>query len=243
MLKLKYAIAKIISLPSVGNFIAMLFKNRIPYNSIIVKVNSPLITGRIKAYLFWGLYESSEARLIKKYLINNALPIIELGASIGVVSSLINKYKKAGVLSYHFEADERFIPIVEENLKLNKSLNYLVEQSIIGKKGYEFKIGENNTVGKVIQGNNSNQGCVPLNEVLEKHKINEYFLVSDIEGAEAFFLIDEPKPLDKCMGILIELHKIDINNKTYNIHDLKSAISNLGFNIVEENGPNIFAIK
>lgn len=244
MLSLKYFIARLISASWIGGLIGMAYGQKIKWNDLRINVGSPLIVGKIKAYLFWGMYESSEARMIKKYLPGNDLPVLELGASIGAVSSLINRHKKKGIKSVHVEAYSKLIPLIERNLLENNATDYTVDQSIIGKQGFSFQIGSDNTVGKLVKDPNSKASdCTPLHALINKYAFGSFFLISDIEGAEAFFLIDDDISLKHCKGMIIELHDIEIAEKMFRIADLKKAIVNLGFKIMEENGPNIYAVK
>ena len=243
MIKIKYFVAKIISANWFGNFLGVVYGNKMKWNGVRINVANPIIKGRIKAYLFWGLYESAEARMIAKYVPAMNLPIVELGASIGAVSCLINRNKSKNIKSFHIEADKRFIPIILDNLARNNASDYVVEQKIIGSKGYSFQIGATNTVGKLVYDAGNTTECSSLGDILTAHSINKYYLISDIEGAEAFFIVNDSKDLANCEGMIIELHEIKVNEKVYSVRDLKDEIVRQGFTIREDNGANIYAVK
>src|SRR5271169_908321 len=59
--------------------------NRVRFDGITVALDNPTIRSREKSNLFFGLYESSEIGLTRKW-IPRGIPLIEFGASIGVVS-------------------------------------------------------------------------------------------------------------------------------------------------------------
>ena len=76
-----------------GWVISRLFSNRIPnlrypLDKIRYSTANSNITNKIKAMIFFGFYEASETRLIRKYMPNH-LPVIEIGASLGIISNLI----------------------------------------------------------------------------------------------------------------------------------------------------------
>lgn len=88
--RVKIFIAKILTLPFVGSAIAVLSKDRISYRGMIIDTQNQYLTPSTKAEIFWGIYEGAEARFIQKYLTGD-LGVIELGASIGIVSCCIKK--------------------------------------------------------------------------------------------------------------------------------------------------------
>ena len=53
------------------------------------------ISDRNRAMIFWGFYESAEIRLIEKYF-DGKTDVIELGSSMGIVSTHIAKKLVAG---------------------------------------------------------------------------------------------------------------------------------------------------
>ena len=242
--KLKLLIAKTITSPLLGNLIASIKNQNIPWNGVRINVSSNLIKGRVKASLFWGLYESAEARLIKKYISTLNVPLVELGASIGAVSSLLNHYKNKSLPSFHVEADARFIPLLSNNLDRNRAQNWKAINALVADDGFTFQIGSNNTVGRVVPATGvKDELCESLSSLLTKFSLTDFFLISDIEGAEAFFLFQDAHALDNCKGLIIELHEVAIQDKLYSIEDMVSAIEKKGFNIVERHGPNLFATK
>jgi FkbM family methyltransferase len=244
MQRLKVLIGKIITTPLLGNLIGFLKSHVIQWRGVKIGVKSNLIKGRVKATLFWGIYESAEARLIKKHIPSNPYPIIELGASIGAVSSLLNKHKLPSVRSIHIEADERLIPLLLDNISTNNGQNWDVLFAIIADEGYVFQVGAENTVGKVVKAEGvPSEHYLSLSSFLQKHSIHEYFLVSDIEGAEAFFLFKDNAALANCKGLIIELHKMELENKIYKVEDMVDALEAKGFKIEERRGPNVYATK
>ncbi|MFT5753333.1 MAG: FkbM family methyltransferase [Flavobacterium sp.] len=242
MLKIKVLIAKLLVNNFNGRIISILFSNKIPFYNIKIDISNPIIKRRIAAALFFKTYESSEIRYIKKHINNYKGIIIELGSSIGVVSSIVAKDNPKAIV-YTFEADERFIPIVKNNYLINDINNANSFQGIIGEEGYEFSVGEDNTMGKILKSNNSNQTLTNLSSIVEKNNIGDFALISDIEGAEYFILNENKNVFNNCTLIIMEMHDIEIEDKVIKVEDLVNRVLELGFTIVERYGSNIVAKK
>lgn len=240
ILKIKLLIAKILVNDFTGKFIAILFSNKIPFHTLRIDISNSIIRKRIAASLFFKTYESAEVRFISKYLQNFEGTIIEFGSSIGVVSSTLAKANPKSTI-YSFEADTRFISIIENNFKLNNISNATCYHEIIGAKGFQFNPGEDNTMGKITKSNDDAQDLSSLSTVINNFKINEFILVSDIEGAEYFVLNEGKSIFENCPMLIMELHPIEIENKLITVEDLKSKIIELGYDILEQYGSNIVA--
>lgn len=240
LLKIKALIAKIIVNDFTGKVIATLFSNKIPFHNLTIDISNPIIRKKIASSLYFKTYESAEVRLISKYLQNFDGNIVEFGASIGVVSSTLAKANPKAKL-FSFEADSRFIPIITNNFKINTIDNANCYNEIIGASGYEFIPGEDNTMGKISKSNVVSNNMNSLSTILEKYKIQDYILVSDIEGAEYFVLSENESVFENCPMLIMELHPIQIEDKLISVEDLKVKIQELGYSIVEQYGSNVVA--
>ena len=242
LLQIKLIIAKILVNDFTGKLLAILFSNKIPFHHLRIDVSNSVIRKRIAAALYFKSYESAEIRFISKYLKNYEGTIVEFGASIGVVSStLANANPKARLFS--FEADKRFIPIIENNFKINNITNATCFNEIIGAAGFEFVPGEDNTMGKISKTNVSVNEMTSLSELIKKYNFSEFVLVSDIEGAEYFVLNEEDTIFNTIPLLIIELHPIVIENNLISVEDLKARIEFLGYQILEQYGSNVVAKK
>lgn len=240
ILKIKLIVAKILVNDFTGKLIALLFSNKIPFHNLRIDISNPVIRKRIAASLYFKTYESAEVRFISKYLNNYEGTIVELGSSIGVVSSTLAKTNSKAKL-YSFEADSRFIPIIENNFKLNNITNASCHNEIIGADGFEFIPGEDNTMGKISKTNSGNNNMCSLSQLNKKYNFSEFVLVSDIEGAEYFVLNEEQSIFDTIPLLIIELHPIEIENTFITVEDLKAKIVELGYIILEQYGSNVVA--
>lgn len=240
ILKIKLLVAKILVNDFTGKLIAILFSNKIPFHNLRIDISNSVIRKRIAASLFFKTYESTEVRFISKYLKNYNGTIVELGSSIGVVSSTLAKANPKATL-FSFEADTRFIPIIQNNFKINNIANATCHHEIIGAKGFQFIPGEDNTMGKITKSNDDAHELSSLSTILSNLKINDFVLVSDIEGAEYFVLNEDKSIFENCPLLIMELHPIEIENKLITVEDLKSKIIELGYDILEQYGSNVVA--
>ncbi len=240
LLQIKLFVAKILVNDFTGKLISILFSNKIPFHNLIIEVSNPVIRKRIAASLYFKTYESAEVRFISKYLKAYEGTIVELGSSIGVVSSTLAKANPKAPL-FSFEADNRFIPIIENNFKINNISNANCFNEIIGASGYEFVPGEDNTMGKISKTDSTSNKMSSLSQLIEKYNFSEFVLVSDIEGAEYFVLNEEKTVFDTIPLLIIELHPIEIENQLISVEDLKNRIQILGYEILEQYGSNIVA--
>lgn len=241
---IKVLIAKLLVNNFTGYFLYLYFNGKIPFHNLVIQINNNIIKKKIAAALFFKTYETSEIRFIHKYLKNYRGTIIELGASIGVMSSYVAKNNpNAKILA--FEADERFLPIIQNNHKINNITNVTAFNEIIGVSGYEFSIGEDNTKGKIQKTNKVSTSNVNLNAILESKKIDaDFVLISDIEGAEYFVLFESnPAVFKNCSLLIMELHDIEINGKLIQPELMISKIKALGFAIIAQYAGNIVAKK
>jgi FkbM family methyltransferase len=244
MLRIKILITKLLVNNITGFFLFLFFKGEILFHGLKINVNHKIIKKKIAAALFFKTYESSEIRFIEKYLKNYSGTVIELGASIGVMSSVISKNNpNATILA--FEADSRFIPIIQNNHKINNISNANAFNEIIGVHGYEFSVGEDNTKGKIQKTDNLNTNNVNLVDIVTSKNIdNDFVLVSDIEGAEYFVLFESNAAVFKnCNLMIMELHDIEIDGNLITPEIMIDKIKELGFTIVEQYAGNVVASK
>lgn len=240
LLKIKALIAKIFVNDFTGKVIASLFSSKIQFHNLTIDISNPVIRKRIAAALYFKTYETAEVRFISKYLQNFDGNIVEFGASIGVVSSTLAKVNPKAKL-FSFEADSRFIPIIINNFKINKIDNANCFNEIIGASGYKFIPGEDNTMGKISKSDIASNNMNSLSAILEKYKIQDYILVSDIEGAEYFVLNENEAVFKNCSMLIMELHPIQIDDKLISVEDLKVRIQEIGYSIIEQYGSNVVA--
>lgn len=197
-MKAKVFTAKIICSQFIGKVIRSLFST-IRYHNILISSKTPNISSSSIASIFWGLYEKQEAKFIRKYL-QNDLDVIELGSSIGVISSLILKKLKPDRKLICLEPGLEFSSDIKFNLKLNGLSNFTIFPQAYTSDCRDMIFlndKKNNIMGKVSEKENKHHEgnivkSINLRKILEKASIaGNFSLVWDIEGSEVELLLNE----------------------------------------------------
>jgi len=153
--KVKVLIAKIQTLPIFGLIIKLVKGNFITKDKLKFTIEAEGINYQTISTLYFAFYESPEIRFVKKHL-RTDLPIIELGTSLGVISTycrVINKNKLVCV-----EANPILIPAINKNFQSNEIENYSVINAAIGYSNKMFfETGPNNVLGKLSAAFNNGQ--------------------------------------------------------------------------------------
>lgn len=214
-------------------------KNRIKLRGHHFDVSSPLVTKWIKSQLFWGFYEKAESRLIARYL-DPGRDVIELGASIGVVTSRIATALEPSARVIAVEADARLLPLLRRSLAENgvASRVQIVHGAIHYGAEPEVWIahGENNCAGRVGEAGASRGAMVEsvtLSALVERHGIGNYTLVADIEGAELGIIEQDAAALARCDTVIIELHDTCDKRGHVSVGELAERWAALGYDLRE----------
>jgi FkbM family methyltransferase len=248
---IKLIIAYVICSDFFGNLIGFLFQNKIPFRGFNIVTKSNYIKASTKAMLFWEMYESAEIRFISKYLSSDD-NVIELGASLGVVSGIIGSIigEKGNCISV--EANPNLISIINDNLHANKINNVKVINSAIDYSfninGYSvFNISDDH-LSSSLKSTDKNTTPVfvvssKLDTIFALLNVNKPVLISDIEGAEIGFILFEKMLSTHFKYLIIELHDVVFEEKNYFVADMVSIIiSKHKFMLLEFYG-NVFVFK
>jgi FkbM family methyltransferase len=253
LLSLKRVMKKFLCHPWVGILIDRLYRGRIPYRGI--KVDTTLLPGlppSIKAMLFWGIYESAEARFVQRYLSADR-DVIELGSSIGVISSLVRRKLRRDKSLICLEMNPLLMAQLTRNVRENSStenvhfINCAIAQDPTGGAASTyFRPEADNTCSRLSITNNSDElvkvQTTKLSDIIDSYDVQEFSLISDIEGAEASFIFFEPQTLATCRQLIIELHDTWISNRTITASEMRELIEGIGFRLVDGYG-NVFAFE
>jgi FkbM family methyltransferase len=238
---LKRLVANVIQSGPIGDAISWFYGDVIPFHGIPIDVSQSGIPAANKAALWWGMSESAEHRFIKAYLQPN-LPVIELGSSIGAISSAIAGKLDRGQWLKCVEANPFLIPQLRKNLDRNAS--HLSAEIIHAAVCYEgetvrFGISTNNLTSSIPADPGAHTTTVPavtLRALLAHGDRGPYQLVADIEGAEITFLLHDAESLRSCQVMVLELHNTESNGLSYTPNDLQHLIESLGFRIAARYG-------
>lgn len=218
--RIKAVAASALTKPWIGRLIGASFSEKIPAFGLRIDTSEIAVQPSEKSKLFFGMYESAERRFVEKYLPLDA-DVVELGASIGVVTCVTRKRLPPAFRVVAVEANPALVPLVCRNLDLNRcSEGTIVEHAAIA---YEetrvasFLAARHSTDGRIISDatakssldGHSGVTLVPvltLSQLLLKHHIEAFTLIADIEGAEHAIFAHEHEALTRARVLIIEFH-------------------------------------
>jgi FkbM family methyltransferase len=211
-LRLKQLAARALVSPATGRLVGRVLRDRIPCRGCVIDTSSPVVTGEVKAMLLLGMYESAEQRFVARYMRTDS-DVVELGSSLGVVTSQIARRLQSGRRIVAVEANEALLPTILANVARNApdAALTLVHAAIDygGTSHVDLAVGAETFGSRVATEAGARTRRVPattLEQLLARESIGDFVLVSDIEGAEAGVFAAAPGTLARCRQILCELH-------------------------------------
>lgn len=152
-----------------------------------------------------GLYERAE-RFMAATFYDGTRDVVELGASMGVISCQLASGRKPGVRLIAVEAEPTLARRARRNLELNcftdvhvanRAIDYSGAQTV----GFSGGLG---LAGRLSQSGNLQVPASTLSDILDEYAVGEFDLVMDIEGAEDAVLRAEGDALRRCRRMLVE---------------------------------------
>lgn len=244
---MKVLLSNLLCAPWLGGIIGRVYGDQIPFYGTLIYTGHEQIKNRIKALLFWKMYESSEVRFVQKYL-TDAYDTIELGSSIGAVTIQLAK-KIKGKRLIALEANPNLMDTLQRNIRINEVSNVLVINAAYTSKGNKvwFEYGDENILGKIGNSVQMNRGTwvdgTRLSTIIKAHQLHQYALVCDIEGAEIDFLLNEQEALKGCKLLIIETHTTFFEGQTYSPDQLKVLLIDMGFRLIDQYGVNLVLVR
>lgn len=242
---LKKKITDLLCNTSVGRIIYKLSNGKIPsLRNLPYKFFVPLAHSNhtIHASIFWGFYESAEIRLINKFL-NQNLPVIELGGSLGIVSCFILHKLNSNTSLTIVEANGFLIPTIGKNIQMHNTKNVpttIIHKAIAYSNSFIYMditddnttstISENRQAGTMVEG-------IQLNNIITG---KPYSLVCDIEGGEVALLLEDKAALKGCFQLFMELHETTYKGIYYSREDLLNILMMDGFTLRSRDGNVVF---
>lgn len=162
-----------------------LLGNKVRIDGALVDVSDPLIPTKDKAPLLKRTYERPERLLLQA--LPTQYPVIELGASIGVLACIVNRQLADPTRHIVVEANPELIPILERNRTLNNA-RFQIENVALAYNASEitFYLADK-LVASSLHQNTGRPITVPaktLSQLVEASGFERFSLVCDIEGAE-----------------------------------------------------------
>jgi FkbM family methyltransferase len=174
-----------------------------------ITLTSPLITPTIKAGLLLGGYEKQERAMLEHFLPPD-LPVIELGASIGVISCIANRKLHHPEQHVVVEANPDLLPLLEQNRVRNQAAFMTVFAALAyGSEQVTFFTNQDNVAGGMYEqhGQKRTVATTSLAALVHRAGFERFTLICDIEGSEADLIEHELPMLAKAVAVLIiELH-------------------------------------
>lgn len=193
--------------------------------------------------IFWGIYESAEIRQIESHM-NPNLDVIELGCSLGIVSSHIAAKLAAGRRLVSVEANPNLIPFAKRNIERNRNPGVSIEviNSAISfePRSIYFECNPDHTCSRVVNSPGEYTVEVPslrLSGLLQSYSITSFTLCCDIEGAELGIFLDDHEAFDSCCDIFIELHSTEYRGEFYSAKQIEEiVVTKLNFKVRHKYG-------
>jgi FkbM family methyltransferase len=194
-----------------GAIIERIYHNQIPFYGYRLNTDDPQVVRGIKAAIFFRLYEAAEASVTRKKL-RGDLDLVELGASIGGITTIalnkLNADRKAVIV----EASPSLIRLLRENVRNTSRKNTIIVNAALSYHPspdgtVRFAAASYNLAGRIIYDHAENAvavRAVTLSELISKYDIGDYVLLIDIEGAEAEILLEDTAALKRCKQIIVE---------------------------------------
>ena len=176
--------------------------------------------------LLSDLYEEPERKALAKF-VQPELPVIELGACIGVVSCLTNRRLRAPEKHVVVEANPALLPLLEQNRARN-DCQFTVVNAAVSYGAYSIEFGvDDNILASSVTGGAQHAVAVKtttLERLLNDHGFERATLICDIEGAELQLVEHELETLrERISTIIMELH-----DRIVGVEPTEQMLSRLG---------------
>lgn len=163
----------------------------------------------VRDWLLSGRYEAPERKAVKRYL-DPSVPVVEFGASIGVVSCVVNRRLDDRTRHVVVEADPALLPILKENRDRNRC-RFEILHGAAGMDGREivFYIGADALCSSALKasGESIKVPSVALSRILDDRSFSRCSLICDIEGAEIGLIREELATLKSRVKVfMVEFH-------------------------------------
>lgn len=172
-------------------------------------IDKSVVPPNVIDLLLSNMYEKPERDALKTFL-NPELPVIELGACLGIVSCLSNRMLRQPTKHVVVEANPALLPILRRNRDQNGCHFQIVQAALAHSvETVAFKISDN-VLASSVHGEEHRAVLVPavtLDLLVNDYGFERCTLVCDIEGAELELVENEITILSERVDTLImELH-------------------------------------
>lgn len=196
-----------------------------------------------RAQLQHGCYEQAEIDFVRKHIPRGAY-VVELGASIGIISCHILRTRPAFLLS--FEAVGAWARLARKTVGLNfADAPYALKEFAIGSIGQKevlFAFNAQENLGGQVVADRNGEGrrsviTVPALSLLELNEAYQVpadaWLVMDIEGMEWDLARNQESALRRYAGIIVECHQVMSERSLTPPQAVVEEFQKCGFSLVE----------
>ena len=198
------------------------------------ELDSHVISPSLKYLLLTGKHEAPERTLIRRYL-NRALPLVELGGALGVVSCIANAMLEVPSRHVVVEANPGLLQLLDDNRRRNGCEFTVMHRAIgYGAPMLRFPVHADVLASSTFVENASTVEVqtTSLRAILDAHGFSRCSLVCDIEGAEIELVREEPAILRDHVDVLImEVHERIVGQQ--HVDAMLQSLQGLGFELIE----------
>lgn len=179
----------------------------VPLDDCKLDTNNDTFTTFLRGSLWLHRYEEPERLAIVRFL-DPDLPVLELGASVGVMSCLINRRLRHPDAHVAVEASPQLMPLLARNREVNRASFTSVHAAVAyGSASLSFAPGLDNLEGHVDIDGGVAVPTTTVGELLDRYGFERATLVCDIEGMEVKLWAHESQVIaERVAWLIIELH-------------------------------------
>jgi FkbM family methyltransferase len=196
-------------------------------------LDEKLLPANVVDLLLENNYEAPEREALKKYL-DPELPVIELGACLGIVSCLTNRRLHHPEKHIVVEANPTLVPLLTQNRERNGCSFRIVHSALsYGADAITFKVNDN-ILASSLHGDEQQAvvvSTVNLKLLLDETGFERVTLICDIEGAELQLVEHELDVLrERVSMIIMELHDRMVGDEP--TQQMLMRLESVGFRMV-----------
>lgn len=234
--RVKLAAARILTSTPVGVVVGGVLRHNVRNRGL--RFDTTGLPAALNAALLFGIYESAEVRFLQKHF-GGQRTIVELGGSLGIVTGHALRVAAPDAHLVSVEARPDLLPFLRRNIAayMKPQQSAAVVHAAVGdtEGPVRLELGAGTDTARITSSAGARTVEVPgrrLSSLLEEQGIDEFALVSDIEGAERHVLWGEEAALMRCRMALFELHGSEDE-----VRHMIDRLAELGLTVVDQHGP------
>lgn len=238
--QLRLAAARVLSSTPVGVVVGGILRHRVPNRG--VRFATAGMPAAVNGALLFGIYEGAEVRFVQKHF-GGQSTIVDLGGSLGIVAghALHVADDRAKLLSV--EARQDLLPVlrstIADHTKPGQTASIVHAAISDTERPVRFAVAARPDSGRITSATGAGTVAVPglrLSSFLAEQGVDDFALISDIEGAERHLLWGDETALAGCHLALFELH-----GSSQEVRRMIERLAGLGLPVIDQRGPVVVA--